>query len=741
MRLLLIVLAMSVMNSALAMKPTTSEKMVKFEVKDGDRTTAVEESFDVVTLSETIKNMLEDLAGGGVSDVAIPITNIESPIFTKIIEILKIYHDSPRNSPEEKEELIKKIANLINPLGMETLVQIANGADILDIPEDIQAVFGARILSEIDDYKAYIADSQKEKLISGVFNKYINSTLMQPLINQLKIEILKNTAQDRCKLLCEVSDSPESTFLVGRLSDWRFINKSQWVVISGMRHPEHNYAVGIWDIEKDISQNPIIKLELDKDNAPKAARSLAIHEGNRKNYIAIENCVPDGLHIVKVLDFDPFTVKTCNYTDNPEAYCIAFNAAGTILTTRVRSLAPRKKDVVFWNVDAIDWEQEKPILDKNNMCILPADDAVDFWNLMVEENKCYVLGYAKKRKCLQLSTCNLSFGENSSCTSQEDIIIIDNIRYYGNAAFSPSGKKIAALVMGGNWPKARPKIIIYNRNLGKIERSIELPFLDMVPYMESLKISFIDEDILVISGPAEYPPERILDIVAGGITLIHNRCFVVDSLTGKIQQFLNGFTDIDNVRFNAAGTKMIFWGNLKKIGVFSCNMFNDDEKKVFEVMKKADLEQDALFNKIISSADKSVFFDDEEKGIWNRDSAIFNTTVRNVLKKHYPDGTKTLPILSYEEKYLRPLGEMPDKSRLKSLKKAEQSLSLLQKKSAQQKQIQQELQSVRVAPIQPAPIQQKTWWKERLKNLASGIQDAFSAAKNAAYRYWQSSGQ
>lgn len=106
---------------------------VKLSPSD-DPSATVEVSLDVANMSLTIKNMLEDLAGGGVTDVSIPLNNVTSKVLTKVIEYCKHHVENPTKLDTDKsKEDISPWDKQFAGVDQATLFELILAANYLDI--------------------------------------------------------------------------------------------------------------------------------------------------------------------------------------------------------------------------------------------------------------------------------------------------------------------------------------------------------------------------------------------------------------------------------------------------------------------------------------------------------------------------------------------------------------------------------------------------------------------------------
>ena len=108
---------------------------VKLSPSD-DPSATVEVSLDVANMSLTIKNMLEDLAGGGVTDVSIPLNNVTSKVLAKVIEYCKHHVEHPTKLDAEKTAKTEDISpwdKQFASVDQATLFELILAANYLDI--------------------------------------------------------------------------------------------------------------------------------------------------------------------------------------------------------------------------------------------------------------------------------------------------------------------------------------------------------------------------------------------------------------------------------------------------------------------------------------------------------------------------------------------------------------------------------------------------------------------------------
>ena len=82
--------------------------MIKLQCSDGQEFII---SKDVILMSETIKNMMEDLGNlSGTEDITIPLPNVRGEIMKKVLEFCQYHFENPHPplTEEEKEEKEKK---------------------------------------------------------------------------------------------------------------------------------------------------------------------------------------------------------------------------------------------------------------------------------------------------------------------------------------------------------------------------------------------------------------------------------------------------------------------------------------------------------------------------------------------------------------------------------------------------------------------------------------------------------
>jgi len=540
---------------------------------------------------------------------------------------------------------------------------------------------------------------------------------MPPLINQLKMEILKKSSRDRRKLLCKAIDS----IVQGFPTILKFMNNDQWVIVGGQRASmgvivvgqgrltRDYYGIGVYDITANITENLIARMDrIDKSyaplNIPPKVSALAIHESHTERYIAVGNDNEPSLHLLNVREIkDPKTCR-CEFDVKEAIVDLAFNQAGTLLASlHQENSAGGKNSLILWDITKVDWQNDNPGLSENNRTLLPLKDKLDrVKRFLIEDKICYVIG--SKNNDILLLTFDISSFENPIYQDQYFITQLgtqlpNNIYHI---TLSPNGKKIGICKVVNSSTREK-KLIIYDRDRYEVEHQIDFSLRTVEP-----KISFIDDHLVWIYTP-RVPDEP------GIAQQVSLDSLIIDIFSEK-KLDLNG---MKNLCCNASGTKIVFFGTRYSVtpipptdmfdsifgqekvlfeqisGIFVTDIFDNQEINTFATMKKVNYDQAIVIRKILSSENEPIAFNDNEKEEWKN----LPIAMQDTLKKYYSAATANLSRkLSYEEKYFPVVEE------------AGQHITVEQypEKAGQP----------------TPPLLPKSWWQKKFEELKKRAQDA-----------------
>jgi len=112
-----------------------SGKKVKLQPSD-DPNASIEVAIEVAHMSQTIKNMLEDL-GGTAPEVPIPLHNVTTKVLNKVVEYCNYHVENPVKADEKRED--KRTDDIIPwdknfcSVDQATLFELILAANYLDI--------------------------------------------------------------------------------------------------------------------------------------------------------------------------------------------------------------------------------------------------------------------------------------------------------------------------------------------------------------------------------------------------------------------------------------------------------------------------------------------------------------------------------------------------------------------------------------------------------------------------------
>ena len=485
-------------------QPTTlsPDALVKMVV-EGKESEPLELPWQQVELSDVLRSMIEDMNYKKAPENLLLPTGVSLDTAKTVFTLLKPYAESSLTNEEDR--LKEYLDPQLKKLSLNQLVEIANGANLLSVNQPILNRIGTRCTALItksphlmfSDYQAINAMNE------DFFMTYL-SINPKSIAHDIKILLLKEQLSDKSKISFNINFKP----LVGD-----FYNETS-IIIAGINKGQGILRLNDYNDRGKQSVSNDYKIPVDHLFE---SESMALTE----NFIAVKLddkimiqqrfsekkvCILEGSRTFEKLIFSP-TAK----------YLIAFSFLNAM---------------AIYDIDSIDWSQQKPIIEPTSERISP--EIVTYINeiFFISDTQLFITG--KKKMDFKLLQVTISSEKNFLKYNIEKEDTIKSV-FSGvdRTAFSRDGNYL----LYGYGQYAKHWIVVYDIQKRKVINEFEMKDIKQ---HEFFSLCFNTDNSLVICG-CEYSI-LMYDAVSGD--LLHTFLGLQRNTTIKFNSFDKNFIAI-----------------------------------------------------------------------------------------------------------------------------------------------------------------------------------------------------
>jgi WD40 repeat protein len=464
---------------------------------DGE-TSAFEISADVLKLSKTLADLIEDL--GGSTESAIPISNFSTATLKNLVEMLKLY-DGSANSLEQ-------MRNQAQNYSISELIEMSNCANYLSLSDVILNVFSDVIRSVVNKKKFKSSRHIPAGELGLDFTRhYVSPEMMSEITSYIKTKMLEKNMSDRIQMRVPVNNA--KTYAPTGI----FLNNDAWIAMSTVSGRQNEGNILIFDA---VNNEQLYTLPLNFN-----ATQLIAH---KNSYLVCREHQGERIRIFNIQD--PHNIKYYDYTLSGIALIksMEFSPEGSFLV-----LTHNHKKIVVIDMNAIDWSAMPVSFDITKVSFLDApvghsgQDKIFF----SDDSACMVASV--ERKFINLSRAN--------CVTRAVtyMAIPEEKAGFRCCGFSKDGKRLAVLSELGK----KLKIVVFNTNA--MEKIIEFNG-PAAGTFHPISIQFSPDGLWLMCTK-------------------HNSVSLYNSVTGELLGKVDGLLHNKSVCMSSDSNKILFAGS------------------------------------------------------------------------------------------------------------------------------------------------------------------------------------